>query len=214
MPPSRPAAPFLFPFPIILEQILPVPCQMDSYISKAHNSWNEVGKVIWTPKPVMLCFCYCLSGGNTGFLGMFFLQVGCVLQGLCGLCISSWLLLQYELELGAEKSLRWSKHWEVLTVLSWKGLLEHTGSWNGMWTSPLWLYGRRCAWRFLIKGLFAFSLSTPLLGLWVLHPAVGIQAGGCSQPPWTAPGPAGHVHPLPLSLQASLAESCSPTAEH
>lgn len=104
MPPSRPAAPFLFPFPIILEQILPVPCQMDSYISKAHHSWNEVGKVIWTPKPVMLCFCYCLSGGNTGFLGMFFLQVGCVLQGLCGLCISSWLLLQYEPELGAEKS--------------------------------------------------------------------------------------------------------------
>lgn len=68
-----------------------------------------------------------------------------------------------------------------------------------MWTSPLLSYGRRCAWRFLIKGLFAFSLSTPLLGLWVLHPAVGIQAGGCSQPPWTAPGPAGHVHPLPLS---------------
>lgn len=31
--------------------------------------------------------------------------------------------------------------------------------------------------------------------------------------PLAAPGPVGHEHPLPLFLQASLAESCSPTAE-
>lgn len=74
------------------------------YISKAHNSWDEVGKVMWTAKPVMLCLCHCLSRGSTGFLGMVFIQV----DSVCGLCTSSWRLLQYEPELAAEQSCSWS----------------------------------------------------------------------------------------------------------
>lgn len=53
----------------------------------------------------------------------------------------------------------------------------------------------------------------PLLGLWVLPPAVGIQGVPSPLISLAAPGPAGQGHSLPLFLQATLAENCSPAAD-
>lgn len=64
----------------------------------------------------------------------------CFTATVCGLCINSRLLLHYEPELGAKQSCLW--------CYPARELLEQMQSWNGMWTSPLWSHGRRCAWSF------------------------------------------------------------------
>lgn len=109
MPPSWPAAPFLFPFPIILEQILPVPCQMDSIFPKhitAGMKWERSCGLqsLWCFACATVCPGEALDFWVQSLFRWTVLYKDCV----CGFCTNSWLLLQYEPELGAEQSCSWS----------------------------------------------------------------------------------------------------------
>lgn len=176
---------------------------MDSYISKVHNSWNEVGKVIWTAKPgdalpLLLSVQWKLWGFGYGLS----LSGLCFTRTLCGLCTNSWLLLQYEPELGAEQSCLWC--YPGRDCLSrWK---------VGMGCRPH-LYAHRegdVLGVFHQKSVCISSLKTSVGSV----SCSGETGRGLFPAPWT-PGPAGHVHTAPAPLGQfgwELQPSCTTVA--
>lgn len=134
VPLSWPAGPFLFPFPILLEQILPALCQMNSCFSNADSNCNEVGKDVWTAS--LGCFASAtVQWKQLGFgVWAFFCWIV--------FCRGCMCFTHYHLDFTAVGTL--IRSWGALPMLLlWKRLPEQMENRNGIRTPTLLSYKRK-----------------------------------------------------------------------